>query len=73
MPMEPTFALELNDEPEQFSDDEILVHDWRAEQIQRLGISQIVAQAVASFVDWHELARLVERGCPPALALEIVR
>jgi predicted component of type VI protein secretion system len=51
----------------------LAAHDWRAEQLERLGISRIVAQAVASFVDWHELARLIERGCSPALALEIVR
>jgi hypothetical protein len=24
-------------------------------------------------VDWHEVARLVEKGCPPELALEIAR
>jgi hypothetical protein len=33
----------------------------------------MIASAVASVVDWHEIARLVERGCPPELALEIVR
>lgn len=53
--------------------EEALIHEWRAEQLTNLGISTIVAQAVASFVDWHDLARLIERGCPPELALEIVR
>jgi hypothetical protein len=24
-------------------------------------------------VDWHALAGLIDRGCPPELALEIVR
>ena len=38
-----------------------------------LGLSDIVASAIAPFVDWHEIARLVERGCSPELALEIVR
>jgi len=33
----------------------------------------VIASAVASVVDWHEIARLVERGCSPELALEIVR
>jgi hypothetical protein len=70
--MEPILDIEL-DEAEQPSADEALVYDWRAEQLERLGISRIVAHAVASFVDWHELARLIERGCSPALALEIVR
>jgi hypothetical protein len=49
------------------------VYTWRVEQLSGLGLSQLVASAVASFVDWHEIARLVERGCPPELALEIVR
>jgi hypothetical protein len=52
---------------------EMLVHQWRAEQIERLGITRLVAEAAAELVDWHELARLVHRGCTPALALEIVR
>jgi hypothetical protein len=55
------------------SADEILVHEWRTEQLERLGITRIVAEAVAGLVDWHEIARLIERGCPPALAVEIVR
>jgi hypothetical protein len=55
------------------SDEEAAVHEWRAERLVQLGISAIVAQAVASFVDWHDLARLIDRGCPPELALEIVR
>ena len=33
----------------------------------------MVADAVANFVDWHEVAGLVEKGCPPELALEIAR
>ena len=49
------------------------VRDWRAQQLGRLGLSWIVAEAVADQVDWHALADLVERGCEPALALEIVR
>jgi hypothetical protein len=55
------------------STDDVLVHAWRAEQIERLGISRLVAEAVAGFVDWHDLARLVARGCPPVVALEIIR
>jgi hypothetical protein len=49
------------------------VYAWRVEQLSGLGISDVIASAVASFVDWHEIARLVERGCSPELALEIVR
>jgi hypothetical protein len=29
--------------------------------------------ALADLVDWHAFADLVERGCSPRLALEIVR
>jgi hypothetical protein len=43
------------------------------ERLSGLGLSNLVASAVAPFVDWHEIARLVERGCSPELALEIVR
>ena len=27
----------------------------------------------ADRIDWHQIARLVQRGCPPGLALRIVR
>jgi hypothetical protein len=43
------------------------------ERLSELGLSYVIASLVASFVDWHEIARLVERGCSPELALEIVR
>ena len=49
------------------------VYAWRVEQLAKLGLSTIVADAVASFIDWHEVARLVQKGCPPELALEIAR
>jgi hypothetical protein len=60
-------------EQEAASADEILVNEWRVEQLERLGIARLVAEAVAGLVDWHELAGLIERGCTPALALEIIR
>lgn len=50
-----------------------LVHDWRAEQLLRLGLPRTLAETFADLVDWHALADLVERGCSPRLALEIVR
>ena len=55
------------------NDEELLVHDWRVEQLERLGIETTIAETFAGVVDWHELAGLVERGCAPHLALEIVR
>ena len=69
--MEPTltFIDELDSEP----DEELLVHAWRTEQLGRLGLSRILAETFADLIDWHALADLVERGCSPELALEIVR
>ena len=53
--------------------EETRVYAWRVEQLAKLGLSTMVADAVASFIDWHEVARLVQKGCPPELALEIAR
>jgi hypothetical protein len=58
---------------EDVSDEELVVHIWRAEQLRRLGLSRLLAETFAGLVDWHELAALVARGCSPELALEIVR
>jgi hypothetical protein len=49
------------------------VHEWRVWQLSRLGIPWSLAQAVADHVDWHQVARLIQQGCPPRLALDIVR
>ena len=54
------------------TDEEVLVHQWRAEQLKRLGLSRIVAEAFAGRIDWHDIAALVARGCPAELALKIV-
>jgi hypothetical protein len=53
--------------------DEMLVHNWRVSQLTRLGISGPLAEVYADRIDWHQVARLVQRGCPPGLALRIVR
>jgi hypothetical protein len=66
-----TEAIELD--LEERSDEDELVNAWRAEQLGRLGLPQLIAERFADLVDWHELAALVARGCPPLLALEIVR
>ena len=58
---------------EESEGDVLVVRAWRAEQLRRLGLSRIVAEACADLVDWHALAELVERGCSPELALQIVR
>jgi hypothetical protein len=58
---------------EVIGDDDLLVHEWRVTQLTRLGIPWLLAQTVADHVDWHQVAKLVQRGCPPQLALHIVR
>lgn len=53
--------------------EDLLVREWRTLQLRRLGLSRLLAGRFAEVVDWHEVADLVERGCPPELALRIVR
>ncbi len=53
--------------------DDMLVHNWRVSQLARLGIPGPLAEIYADRLDWHQIARLVQRGCPPHLALRIVR
>jgi hypothetical protein len=49
-----------------------IVHEWRAERLRRLGVPPAHAVLFADRVDWHAVADLVARGCPPTLALKIV-
>ena len=51
--------------------DERSVHNWRVFQLMRLGVSEPLAEIYADRIDWHQIARLVRRGCPPQLALRI--
>jgi hypothetical protein len=60
-------------EPHTADRDELLVHTWRVSQLTRLGIPGPLAEIYADRVDWHQVARLVQRGCPARLALRIVR
>jgi hypothetical protein len=55
------------------TDEELLIHAWCAEQLRRLGLGRVLAETFAGLVDWHEIAALVARGCPPELAREIAR
>jgi hypothetical protein len=48
------------------------VHNWRVSQLERLGVPGPLAEIYADRIDWHQMARLVRRGCPPRLALRIV-
>lgn len=56
-------------DPDETSD---AVHAWRVSQLTRLGLAWPAAEAVADQVDWHDVAKLVQRGCPAALAVTIV-
>ena len=53
--------------------DGLLVREWRVTQLTRLGIPWSLAQAAGDHVDWHQVAKPVRHGCPPRLALQIVR
>jgi hypothetical protein len=55
------------------SRDDMRVYNWRVSQLMRLGIPGPLAEIYADCIDWHQVARLVQRGCPPHLALRIVR
>ena len=51
---------------------ELPVHAWRVAQLTRLGIPALLAEIHSDHLDWHQIARLMQRGCPPQLALRIV-
>ena len=55
------------------TDDDIAVAGWNIEQLERLGIPGGLARNFTEVVDWHDVAHLVECGCPPELALQIAR
>jgi hypothetical protein len=71
--MDPITMLDLEAALDHVSSDELLVHDWRVEQLRRAGVPRDLAATVADRLDWREIADLVQRGCPPELAVEIVR
>jgi hypothetical protein len=66
--MEPTITRH-----EAVTHEDLLVHNWRVSRLVRLGISEPLAEVYAGRIDWHQVACLVQRGCPPWLALRIVR
>jgi hypothetical protein len=51
--------------------EDLLVHDWRVGRLSRLGVPRALAEVYADHLDWHQVARLVQHGCPPPLALRI--
>lgn len=57
---------------EDIDPESVAVHDWRVNRLTGLGLPRRVAELVADRVDWHEVARLVQHGCPASLAIAIV-
>jgi hypothetical protein len=43
-------------------DEHLLVHNWRVARLTRLGIPGPLAEVHADRLDWHKIARLVQRG-----------
>jgi hypothetical protein len=75
---EPSTAKEPTMKPaitgrEAAEEEDLLVHGWRVARLAQFGIPQSLAEVYADHIDWHQIARLVQRGCPPRLALRIVR
>jgi hypothetical protein len=54
------------------NDDEVVA--WRREQLRRAGCRRFEAEVLARErqVDLHEAVELLERGCSPKIALEIL-
>ena len=52
-------------------DEDLLVHNWRVTRLTRLGVPGSLAEVYADRVDWHQVARLMQGGCPSRLALRI--
>jgi hypothetical protein len=50
-----------------------LLHQRRETQLTYLAILGAPAQAEADRVGWHQIARLVQSGCTPALAVPLGR
>ena len=49
--------------------------EWRRERLLAAGFASALAARLSadSAIDLHALLTLIDRGCPPELALEIVR
>lgn len=53
--------------------DDLEVREWRHTQMRRLGFDEVQADLlVSSGADWHEVERLLARGCPHSLVLQLL-
>jgi hypothetical protein len=57
---------------ERFPEEELVLQAWRRTQLRRLGVGRGLADRYAEDVDWHDVSALVDRGCPPDLAMAIL-
>lgn len=49
------------------------LHYWKIERYRELGYKRHLAEILElAHVDWHELHALLDAGCSPELALEIL-
>jgi hypothetical protein len=71
--MERLYLISEAGPAEYTTDEELAIQAWRANQLRRLGLSDAHAETFAGLVDWRKIEALVASGCPPELALEIVR
>jgi hypothetical protein len=65
--------IEFDDTLDRKGDEERQIREWRVDQLRRLGVPVFLAEVIAGNVDWHDVATLIGRGCPPLLAVEIAR
>jgi len=65
--------IEFDDMLDRKGDEERQIREWRVDQLRRLGVPVFLAEVIAGNVDWHDVATLIGRGCPPLLAVEIAR
>jgi hypothetical protein len=55
MMLEPTPMPQIElVEPEARNDEEVLVHEWRIEQLRSLGLTAALAETFAGVIDWHD-------------------
>jgi hypothetical protein len=57
---------------ERFPEEELVLQAWRRTQLRRLGVHGTLADRYGEDVDWHDVSALVDRGCPPDLAMAIL-
>jgi len=66
-------ATETEEEPVEFLDAvQRRELDWQVEQMMSMGLVRSQAEfLVMEGVSWHEVADLIDRGCPPRMVTQI--